>query len=460
MRMREQYQRLQQKAGEAQANMQAGFITDAEYQRVKQEADDFEEQLNNEERQLDKDTRAVNRFRLAHERLASSLEKAGDEIKSITQSATSMYTNWMKMTGRMGDANDQMVQSINQMANDVGDAIGNIAKIIASEGSDITAWIGLVASIGAIISDGIDINEASIQKEIDDLTKKINTLARRVELFQKQMDKAMQMDDYFRNYNSALDSLSAKYNAIQEQYNAEQRKKNPDSEALESYKTQMAEVKDEMDALREKMRQEWGGIGESNFRSSAEEFVDAWMQAFQETGDGLSGLQDNFDEFVKNLFKKQATMRIASKMLEPLFKMIDDMVGEDGTVMRGQLDAVREKAAQIFPELNEALKALWEELGIGTDATDTLSGLQQGIQGITEATAEVIEGYLNSIRFFIAEDNMMLRQIRDAVQSGAGNAMYMELHAQTILLQKIWDKFDDITTANQTAHTMAVRIVA
>ena len=460
MQMRLQYQRLQQKAGEAQANMQAGFISDAEYQKLKKEADDFGDELENEERQLDKDTRAVNRFRLAHERLASSLEKAGDEIKSITQSATSMYTNWMKMTGRMGDANDQMVQSINQMANDVGDAIGNIAKIIASEGSDITAWIGLVASIGAIISDGIDINEASIQKDIDDLTKKINTLARRVELFQKQMDKAMQMDDYFRNYNSALDSLSAKYNAIQEQYNAEQRKKNPDSEALESYQTQMDEVNDEMDALREKMRQEWGGIGESNYRSSAEEFVDAWMQAFQETGDGLSGLQDNFDEFVKNLFKKQATMRIASKMLEPLLKMIDEMVGEDGTVMRGQLDAVRERAAQIFPELNEALKSLWEELGIGSDATDTLSGLQQGIQGITEATAEVIEGYLNSIRFFIAEDNMMLRQIRDAVQSGAGNAMYMELHTQTVLLQRIWDKFDDITTANQTAHTMAVRIVA
>lgn len=432
----------------------------AEWDALTTDVNNAQKSVDKYQKEVDDATDKVNAFARAQNNLAEKTEKLGNDIKSITSDVTSVYSNYMEMTRRMGDVNDQVVQSINQMANDFGDAIGNIAKIIASEGSDITAWIGLVASIGAIISDGIDINEASIQKEIDDLTKKINTLSRRVELFQKQMDKAMQMDDYFRNYNSALDSLSAKYNAIQEQYNAEQRKKNPDSEALESYKTQMDEVKDEMDALREKMRQEWGGIGESNFRSSAEEFVDAWMQAFQETGDGLSGLQDNFDEFVKNLFKKQATMRIASKMLEPLFKMIDDMVGEDGTVMRGQLDAIRERAAQIFPELNEALKSLWDELGIGTDATDTLSGLQQGIQGITEATAEVIEGYLNSIRFFIAEDNMMLRQIRDAVQSGAGNAMYMELHAQTILLQRIWDKFDDITTANQTAHTMAVRIVA
>jgi hypothetical protein len=207
------------------------------------------------------------------------------------------------------------------------------------------------------------------------------------------------------------------------------------------------------------MTQEWGGIGESSWRSASEEFVDAWMQAFQETGDGLSGLQDNFDEFVKNLFKKQATIRIANMMLQPLFDMIDQAT-EDGTFTRSELDAVRQRAAQIFPELNEALKGLWEELGVGMDATDTLSGLQQGIQGITEATAEVIEGYLNSIRFFIAEDNMMLRQIRDAVLSGTQSASYAILSRIDENVRRIWDKLSDITMPNQTANTMAVRIVS
>lgn len=458
-KMRLEYQRLEARVGEAKASAGDGFKADAAYQAAKKAADEYEEQLREQERQLDDDTRAVNSFRQAQERLATSLEKAGNDLKAITNAGTSLYTNWMKMTSRMNQANDQVVASINQMANDIGDAIGNIAKIIASEGSDVTAWIGLVASIGSIISDGIDIHEATLDKEIKELDKKLSNISRRIELFEKQMDRAMSRDDYFDNYNKQMNELSAKLSALQEQYNAEAKKKNPDSEALEGYRASMDEVYEEQRALREKMTQEWGGIGESSWRSASEEFVDAWMQAFQETGDGLSGLQDNFDEFVKNLFKKQATMRIANMMLQPLFDMIDQAT-EDGTFTRSELDAVRQRAAQIFPELNEALKGLWEELGVGMDATDTLSGLQQSIQGITEATAEVIEGYLNSIRFFIAEDNMMLRQIRDAVLSGTQSASYAILSRIDENVRRIWDKLSDITMPNQTANTMAVRIVA
>lgn len=458
-KMRLEYQRLEARVGEAKANAGDGFEADAAYQAAKKAADEYEEQLREQERQLDDDTRAVNRFRQAQERLSTSLEKAGNDLKAITNAGTSLYTNWMKMTGHMNKANDQVVASINQMANDVGDAIANIAKIIASKGSDVTAWIGLVASIGSIISDGIDIHEATLDKEIKELDKKLSNISRRIELFEKQMDRAMSRDDYFDNYNKQMNELSAKLSALQEQYNAEAKKKNPDSEALEGYRASMDEVYEEQRALREKMTQEWGGIGESSWRSASEEFVDAWMQAFQETGDGLSGLQDNFDEFVKNLFKKQATMRIANMMLQPLFDMIDQAT-EDGTFTRSELDAVRQRAAQIFPELNEALKGLWEELGVGMDATDTLSGLQQGIQGITEATAEVIEGYLNSIRFFIAEDNMMLRQIRDAVVSGTQSASYAILSRIDENVRRIWDKLSDITMPNQTANTMAVRIVS
>lgn len=431
----------------------------AEWDALTTDVNNAQKSVDKYQKEVDDATDKVNAFARAQNNLAEKTEKLGNDIKSITSDVTSVYSNYMKMTRRMGDANDQVVASINQMANDVGDAIGNIAKIIASEGLDITAWIGLVASIGSIISDGIDIHEATLDKEIKELDKKLSNISRRIELFEKQMERAMSRDDYFDNYNNQMDELSAKLSALQDQYNAEAKKKNPDSEALQGYEDAMDEVREEERALRDQMAQDWGGIGESGWRSASEEFVDAWMQAFQETGDGLSGLQDNFDEFVKNLFKKQATMRIANMMLQPLFDMIDQAT-EDGTFTRSELDAVRQRAAQIFPELNETLKGLWEELGVGMDATDTLSGLQQGIQGITEATAEVIEGYLNSIRFFIAEDNMMLRQIRDAVVSGTQSASYAILSRIDENVRRIWDKLSDITMPNQTANTMAVRIVS
>lgn len=44
------------------------------------------------------------------------------------------------------------------------------------------------------------------------------------------------------------------------------------------------------------------------------------------------------------------------------------------------------------------------------DNKDSLTGLQKGIQGITESTAEIIASYLNSIRFFVADTNSKITE--------------------------------------------------
>jgi hypothetical protein len=55
---------------------------------------------------------------------------------------------------------------------------------------------------------------------------------------------------------------------------------------------------------------------------------------------------------------------------------------------------------------------------------------------------------------------MMLRQIRDAVLSGTQSASYAILSRIDENVRRIWDKLSDITMPNQTANTMAVRIVS
>jgi uncharacterized protein YoxC len=45
-----------------------------------------------------------------------------------------------------------------------------------------------------------------------------------------------------------------------------------------------------------------------------------------------------------------------------------------------------------------------------------LEGLQQGIQGVTEDTAEIIAAYMNTIRFDVAQQNSKLDTIVQALQ--------------------------------------------
>ena len=86
---------------------------------------------------------------------------------------------------------------------------------------------------------------------------------------------------------------------------------------------------------------------------------------------------------------------------------------------------------------------------MGGGAVDSLTGLQQGIEGITEATAEVIEGYLNSIRYFIAEDNAILIQIRDSIVGGVnGSGITTYLQNIVTILNRIDSKIPDLNNAN------------
>lgn len=101
-----------------------------------------------------------------------------------------------------------------------------------------------------------------------------------------------------------------------------------------------------------------GGIGgESEYKDAASSFVQAWLDAFNETGDGLKGLEENFDDFINNLFLKQASMRIANKFLEPLFQMIDLAVTEGEEAIRKGFDGDTKVTRQEMDKIVEEAKS-------------------------------------------------------------------------------------------------------
>ena len=70
---------------------------------------------------------------------------------------------------------------------------------------------------------------------------------------------------------------------------------------------------------------------------------------------------------------------------------------------------------------------------------ESLSGLQKGIQGVTESTAEIIEAYLNSVRFFVSDTNQKLTELleRFATNDGTRSPILEQLKAQTRYLASI-----------------------
>lgn len=83
---------------------------------------------------------------------------------------------------------------------------------------------------------------------------------------------------------------------------AERDKKDTDWDKINEWQEQIEDLRDTLADSANDMIAELGGVGsDENFKTLAENFASAWLEAFQETGDGLSGLQESFDDFMETM---------------------------------------------------------------------------------------------------------------------------------------------------------------
>ena len=332
---------------------------------------------------------------------------------------------------------DTMVQTITQ-------ALTLIPQLVAgfiAAGTSINAAMGLIGLIAeavqlvfVAIGAFAKLHDARYEREIEIQQKKIDDLQRAYDRLEKSIEKTFDTVSYMREYNQEVQNLNEQYEALAKQIDAEKAKKNVDEDKLQDYADKQQEIIDNLEEIKQAQIEVFGGIGRDSYRSAAEGFVDAWKSAFLETGDGLQGLQDHFDEFLNDWFVKQATMRYASAALEPVFKMIDDAVSPNGAgganVLMQELENIKEWARVNFPQISDTLEEISRPF-IG-EGEGSLSGLAAGIQGMTEEQANILEAYWNSVRGYTANIDMNVSRIAQILGSG-GDSTNPQLQQLTLI---------------------------
>lgn len=108
------------------------------------------------------------------------------------------------------------------------------------------------------------------------------------------------------------------------------------------------------------------------------------------------------------------------------------------------------------PVLGDELTSIWESL-IGS-SKDTMSGLQKGIQGLSEQTGQALEALLESCRYFISDSNTVLHNFYNAFQTpNEENPFLAELRNQTSLIQSINNTLSRLTR-NATSNGLALKV--
>ena len=404
--------------------------------------------------------------------LGAAFEKNAEKIDKFN----SAFGEVSSMLSSFGvDVPEEISESLNGMSQAFSGA-GEFASSYATGNvlGMVTGGMKTIAGIGNTIGSifGIGNKNKKKEREIQRQIKNIESLGRAYDELKEKMEAAWSADDLRTQTKDTIANLDQQIESYENMINSEEAKKDSDRERIDEWNDAINELKKTRQEILDQQKLELGGIGgESEYKDAASSFVQAWMDAFNETEDGLKALNENFDSFIENLIVKQATMRLAQGRLKELFEKIDESVTE-GSV--GGINLTKEELANIqsigktaLEGLNEDLLALMETLGYKPNKKAELSALTQSIQGISETTAKVLEALLNSIRFFVNQQTTDIAAIRVLLeahyslesQSGESNPMLVELRAQTRYLEILSDRIDRVFAPSPNSKGPALRVV-
>ena len=157
---------------------------------------------------------------------------------------------------------------------------------------------------------------------------------------------------------------------------------------------------------------------------------------------------------------KQAASAVVSKRMKKYVDQINAAIdsGDTGLSLSQTFAQIGQNLKSELGAWNEDLKAFFDAVGIkGGQGEFLLSGLQKGLQNITEPQAAAIEAYLNSMRFAVFEQNNILTEMLSAIQAQYGSndnsPMLQEVRAIRSLVASIDDRLSRVIVQRSSVNT-------
>jgi uncharacterized membrane-anchored protein YhcB (DUF1043 family) len=284
----------------------------------------------------------------------------------------------------------------------------------------IVGWIVmavqlLVAALTAIFQ----AKDKALQKQIDALAEQTEGLKEKFDELAESIDEVYSNKDLQQLNKDLRESNELWIQNLKAQKALQEQRKRTDevNDEIKDLDDQIKEAEKSLtEALDESFSHATDGIIDSAI-DAAQSFVDAWYDAFKETGDGLKGLEENMDEMLLNMVKKQAALAIVGRYTDMWQQSLKAMYENDGQLTDEEIKAWAEQIEQALPGVSEQLKAFFESFQPILGGSGELSGLEQGIAGASEETVQIVAAYLNSIRYFVSDNNALIAKMRDVIVS-------------------------------------------
>lgn len=347
-----------------------------------------------------------------------------DYTKRQKDEAEKTAANWKKVEDAIGLSANQLMQMLN-WGGDIAHAIADISEVMGASEEDVQYWndiasgldevsgaiqdivsAAMSANVVGVISSALtaipkmfvgfaNIFSAGKIKRANKEIKRQQELIEALEYSYSRLEKAAEKTfgaDYLRNVNERLRMLKAEAEAYRKQAEAERSKgKKRDKEAEKEYLEHARDTADEIEELNRELQEKITG---TTVEKAAEDFANAWLDAYLSFGNTAEAIKEKFRDMMKTMIVNMALSGVVERTLKPLMDMIDERAA-DGELSSREIAEIMGAVPGYVDDIDnamtvamEALKAAGVDVGQLRDATDAET---RGIaKGVASATSEEV----------------------------------------------------------------------
>ena len=400
------------------------------------------------------------------EKMSKLSEAAKDVITAFNtlQSGLDLVTNLFESMGNEDGANA------------VGDAAGVLGGAMqgAQSLSALGPW-GMAAGAGfGLISGLFQLHDKRLERQIQGLREDVKEIEANTKLIEQARERTLGYDngdlrriyqlqyvgdktagsntysyqseaqkamyEYYRKnsagsgYRQQLENLKAEREDYIKMYNLENEKKNESKDALEEYKSKIAELDDQIRYFAEDIANELWSI---DIKGWADQFSDALSSAFENGENMFKAFNDTAKSIMQSVVNEMLKIGIIEPLINRLRNKLFGYTDSNGKFVSGVVSTdelasnPNAAAKKVLTEITRyfqpggegsnmvqaaktyltSVDALMHQLGYSNGLkNDDATTLSASVQGTSEETSDLLAGYVNALRQDVAVNRLLLTE--------------------------------------------------
>lgn len=325
-----------------------------------------------------------------NEYLTESLDAVGDIVHVFSSDDFS-------------DTFDTISDGIGKTAGGLVSTAAGVGKIMAGDVSGIVDVLkGIADVVIGIFGTAQELKLKRIDKELKRQDDLLEDLSYSYDRLGEAMERAFG-SDYIYNYTKQLENLNAQLEAYNKQADLEREKgKKADEDKIKEYENNARDAQKAIEDMSGQLAEFFSG---TDLTSAAQDFANAWIEAYKEFGSTTDAMKEKFNEMIENMVVNSLAAALIQDILDPVFRAISD-AAEDGELSAQDIGAISAMLPERMRMINDSMGTLMNQLtaaGVNLrQQVGSFTGISRSIAGASEESINGLAAGINTQNFYMS----------------------------------------------------------